>query len=331
MVIPHTIKLLSTIKPGTHLPDDIPCFDKAEIEELATILGSLVYAPSSLRKLLQEKGITITPSDFYSEVPTVAEIESSFAKSSKLKLDRIFHDHLFLLESLHKLDYYADEFKAPLASQDPTRYAWEGCAFSYSDAMAYYCMIRLKQPKKIIEIGSGASTLVARQALEKNGFGTIVAVEPFPLSCLNAIADVELITERAQDLDSSFFNDHLSDGDILFIDSTHTVKHDSDVLHIYLRVLPELNRSITIHAHDIYLPESLPLNLLRDHQIYWTEQYLLYAYMLNNPRVRTLFGSRYHMLNHHAELTRFMRNQYQPGGASLWFEQTKLIAVETPD
>ncbi len=325
MIIPKTIKMLSSIKAGTYVPDEFPCFDKAEIEELANVLKRLIYAPSSLRKILQEKGVTLTRSDFYSEVPTVAEIESSFAKASKLKLNKVFPSQPFLLEFLNKLDHYSSEFKAPLSPQDATSYSWANGAFSFSDAMAYYCMIRLRKPNTIIEIGSGASTLVARQAMTMNGFGTILSVEPYPLHFLKTIEGVELITERAQDLNSSFFNDHLSDGDILFIDSTHTVKHDSDVLHIYLRVLPELACNLTIHAHDIYLPETLPLGMLREHQIYWNEQYLLYAYMLNNPRVRTLFGSRYHMLHHHAELTRFMRGQYKPGGASLWFEQAKII------
>ena len=52
MIIPNTIELLSGIKPGTFLSDDISCFDQAEIEELAAVLGCLIYAPSSLRKIL---------------------------------------------------------------------------------------------------------------------------------------------------------------------------------------------------------------------------------------------------------------------------------------
>ena len=325
MIIPNTIELLSGIKPGTFLSDDISCFDQAEIEELAAVLGCLIYAPSSLRKILQKKGVTITRSDFYSEVPDVAEIEASFTQKSNLILDKVFPDSLFLLDFLKQLDNYSNEFHAPITAQEPLLYSWEGAAFSYSDAMAYYCMIRHKKPKTIIEIGSGASTLVARRAIEKNGFGTILAVEPYPSEFLHRIEGVKVIKKRAQEVDSSFFNEHLSDGDIVFIDSTHTVKHDSDVLHIYLRILPELLSSVTVHVHDIYLPGTLPLELLRDHQIYWNEQYLLYAYMLNNPRVKTLFGSRFHMLHNHTELTRFMRGQYHPGGASFWFEQAKAI------
>jgi hypothetical protein len=317
-----TLSKLSAIVAGTYLPDHVECFDKIELESFAAVLGRLVYAPSSLRKVLQANGVTITRADFYSEVPTVVEIESSFAKRSKLALDKIFPDPAFLKEFLAQLDKYADELKAPPSSDDPSKFSWAGgAAFSYSDAMAYYCMIREKKPETIIEIGSGASTLVASMAVDKNGFGKIVAVEPYPLEYLRNLKDVDLITERAQDIDSDFFNGLLKDGDMLFIDSTHTVKHDSDVLHIYLRILPEIKKSITVHVHDIYLPNSLPIELLRDQQIYWNEQYLLYAYMLGNSRTRTLFGSQYHSIHNPAELKEFMHNQFPHGGASFWFEQ----------
>ncbi|MBW8881516.1 MAG: class I SAM-dependent methyltransferase [Asticcacaulis sp.] len=316
-----TIAMLANIKPGTYLPDGVPCFDESELAQLAATLKWLIYAPSSLRRELQREGVTVTRADFYSEVPTVEELEASFAKPSKLKLDKVFPDPVFLKTFLAELAAFADEFKAPRMSEDPAVYSWEGGAFGFSDAMAYYCMIRLKKPKTIIEIGSGASTLVARHAVAKNGFGRIIAVEPYPLDYLPSLADVELVRERAQDLDSGFFNERLEDGDMLFIDSTHTVKHDSDVLHIYLRILPEIRRAITVHAHDIYMPGPLPINMLREQQVYWNEQYLLYAYMLGNPRIRTLFGSRYHMTYNHGLLSAFMRDQQVPGGASFWFEQ----------
>ncbi len=69
--------MLAQIKPGTYLPDDVACFDPGEIEELAATLNWLIYAPSSLRKALQSRGVTVTRADFYSEVPTVADLEAS--------------------------------------------------------------------------------------------------------------------------------------------------------------------------------------------------------------------------------------------------------------
>jgi hypothetical protein len=122
-------------------------------------------------------------------------------------------------------------------------------------------------------------------------------------------------------MDSDFFNDNLKDGDVLFIDSTHTVKHDSDCLYIYLNVLPRLTVNLTIHAHDIFLPRTLPRNYLRDLHIYWTEQYLLMAYLIDNPRCKVLYGSQYHSHRNAQRLSALMHGRSLPGGGSFWFSQ----------
>lgn len=115
----------------------------------------------------------------------------------------------------------------------------------------------------------------------------------------------------------------LRDGDILFIDSTHSVKYDSDCPHICLRILPAIKSSITVHVHDIFLPRSLPLHMLRGHQIHWHEQCLPHAYSQSNPRPRTIFGSHYHFIRDRPALNLMMHGRYEAGGASFWFEQTK--------
>jgi hypothetical protein len=91
--------------------------------------------------------------------------------------------------------------------------------------------------------------------------------------------------------------------DVLFIDSTHTLKVGSDCLYIYLVLLPTIRTQIMVYSHDIFLPFRMPTSWARDHHIYWTEQYLLYAYLLHNPRARVMFGSS------HAE--RFLTEQAQ--------------------
>lgn len=322
-MLEKTLALLSGIKPGTYLPDDVTCHDPAELDALGAVLERLMYAPSSIRRLLQQKfGVTITRADFYSEIPTIADLEQSFATPSLLKLDGIFPDNAVMLAELERLTAASHDFDPPRQSSRPGEFAWEGGPFSYSDAMSYYAMIRTRKPRTIVEIGSGWSTAVAQQACAKNGFGRIVCVERYPSAYLEAIDGVEVVEHRAQDLEASFFNDLLRDGDILFIDSTHTVKHDSDCLHIYLRILPLIQAKITIHIHDICLPDTLPLEQMRDRQVFWNEQYLLYAYMCGNPRTRVIFGSRYHVLRNSHLLNAFMWGRYQSGGASFWFEQS---------
>jgi predicted O-methyltransferase YrrM len=324
-MINKTLALLKGTPPGTFLPDDANCYDPEEIDALGHVLKQLTYAPSSIRKLLQDKyGVTITRADFYSEIPTIAELERSFQTRSLLTLDTIFPDNATMLAELERMDGFAAEFDPPRRATRAGEYAWEGGPFSYSDAMSYYTMIRSRKPRTILEIGSGWSTLIARMACERNGFGRIICVEPYPSDTLAALPGIELVRRRAQELETSFFQNVLNDGDILFIDSTHTVKHDSDCLHIYLRILPALRPSLTVHVHDIRLPEPLPIVSMRDHQIFWNEQYLLYAYLLSNPRTRTIYGSNYHMLRNRERLDHFMRGRFGSGGASFWFEQARV-------
>ncbi len=323
-MLEKTLALLTDVKPGTYLPDGVECYDPAELDELGRVLTRLLYSPSTIRRLLQENfGVTITRADFYAEIPTVADLERAFAAPSLLKLDGIFPDNAVMLEELDRLMTVSQEFDPPVRSSKLGEFAWEGGQFSYSDAMAYYTMIRTRKPRTILEIGSGWSTSIAKLACAKNGMGRIVCIEPYPSPFLEAIEGIEVIRRRAQDVETEFVNDLLRDGDILFIDSTHTVRHDSDCLHIYLRILPAVAANITVHVHDIYLPETLSLIQMRDHQLFWNEQYLLYTYLRTNPRTRTIYGSRYHWLRNQERLVQFMNKRYGSGGGSLWFQQAK--------
>jgi predicted O-methyltransferase YrrM len=317
-LLDRTFKQLEGVAPGTYLPDDAACFDPAEIEELAAILRRLLYAPSVLRKRLQQLGVSLVPANFYSEIPGIEAIEASF-RGAPQRFDAVFEADL-MARFLEELMPFAAEFDPPLDPQEGC-FSWKGGPFSFSDAMAYYSIVRRTKPRRILEIGSGWSTRVAAMACARNGGGEILCIEPYPPDFLAAIPGVTLRQCLAQELDVAFFNETLADGDILFIDSTHTVKHGSDCIHLYLRVLPEIARRILVHAHDIFLPGTLPEYQLRDQQIYWTEQYLLYAYLLDNPRTQMLYGSEWHMQRNRDALTRFMHGRFEPGGASVWFSQ----------
>jgi hypothetical protein len=293
-------------------------YDEQEVKDLAAILKPLLFAPYPVRRRLQQLGVTVTPANFYSEIPTIDEIEASFKNPQKY-CEQLF-DPAAMNEWLKELDSYADEFNPPVEAPAGT-YGWGGAQVSWSDAMALYCTIRKVKPKHVVEIGSGSSSLISIQALAKNASGRLTCIEPYPADYLRSNTKLKLLEKKAQELTPEFFNDELRDGDVLFIDSTHTVKHGSDCLHIYLNLLPNIKRSIYVHVHDVYLPFTFPMPNLRDRQIYWTEQYLLGAYLTSNPRTEVLYGSAYHWNFNREALTAFMRGRYRPGGASLWFKQ----------
>ena len=295
-----------------------------DVNLLGPLLRSVVWADRAGRHKLQQFGVNVSPVNFYSSIPSIDEIDSSYEYAPgppPYLLDSIF-DRDLLARTLDTLAPFAREFSPPEDGNEQSceRFFWKNSQFSYSDAMSYYCFVRRLEPKHIVEIGSGFSTLVALEAVAANGSGAITCIEPFPREFLRRRTDLTLKEIRAQDVDRSYLNDVLQDGDVLFIDSTHTVKTGSDCLHIYLRLLPPIRRHIFIHVHDVFLPFGLPKDWLLDQQIYWTEQYLLLAWLLDNPRAKVLYGSNYHHHFNRPALDAFMNGRYPSGGGSFWIE-----------
>jgi hypothetical protein len=103
---------------------------------------------------------------------------------------------------------------------------------------------------------------------------------------LRGRTDVELIPQPCQEVPYQLF-EHISDGDLLFIDSSHAVKIGSDVLRIYLEIIPRLKPGVFIHIHDIYLPYAYPRTVFT-RPWWWQETALLIALLTNNPKLQVL-------------------------------------------
>jgi hypothetical protein len=155
-----------------------------------------------------------------------------------------------------------------------------------------------------------------------NGVGEIWEVEPYPRPFLEKLpAITKFFRNPIQELSINMF-DELQSGDVLFIDSTHTVKASSDCTFIYLKALKRLKNDVYIHSHDIFLPDPYPPDWNLNHHIYWTEQYLLQAVLLNNYKFKVLFGSNYHHIFNKDLLDTFMDGKATSGGGSFWYKCT---------
>jgi hypothetical protein len=295
-----------------------------EQEQLVRLARKYLASGIDVQRSIQDQKINIVSADFYSNTPTVRDIENSFEygeSDGPFRSPSLFNDER-LKCFIEDISAYSHEFNPPVSGDNrkPVGYFWENPSFSWSDAMAYYTIIRHFKPSRILEVGSGFSTLVALSAFEKNGGGEIWCVEPFPHPLLKKRQDhIKLVEEPVQNLRADFFNSILADGDILFIDSTHTVKSGSDCLHLYLRILPGLVNDVYVHAHDICLPYPMPKKRVLEKHRHWTEQYLLYAYLLDNPKVEVLFGSFYNKFRFPELMRKFMDGKCAPGGGSFWF------------
>lgn len=290
-------------------------------------IQKLVWAERGQREKLQALGLNVVPINFYSNTPSISDVLNSYeyADSVVPYLNDAIFDKNFLCGELSALIAFAEDFNPPENGDEENcdHFFWKNSQFSYSDAMSYYAYIRRIKPKTVIEIGCGFSSLVALEALEKNGTGKLKCIEPFPRPFITSFGNsgtIDLHKMRAQDVTPEMLNSMLSDGDILFIDSTHTVKTGSDCLHIYLRLLPHINKKIYVHVHDVFLPFGMPQNWLLNTQIFWTEQYLLLAWMIDNPRVSLLFGSAYHNHFNPGILDSLMYGRFSKGGGSFWLE-----------
>jgi len=165
------------------------------------------------------------------------------------------------------------------------------------NALALYTFVRHFKPKKIIEVGAGMSTKITSTAMTKNKeqgqIGEFIVIEPYPSTELQEgyKGVSRLIVEKVEDADISIFKD-LGANDILFIDSSHTVKPLGDVNYLFLRVIPQLKPGVIIHVHDIFFPvEYLPHHFFSPGmKMFWQEQYLLHAFLMFNAEFEVLLS-----------------------------------------
>jgi hypothetical protein len=115
----------------------------------------------------------------------------------------------------------------------------------------------------------------------------IVCVDPFPSDYLkreSAAGSIQLLAEPAQTVDLNVLTD-VGDGDLLFIDSTHTIKVGSEVNRLIFEVLPRLRAGAMVHFHDILFPYDYGRVILNT-LFFGRESSLLYAFLLNNSKYR---------------------------------------------
>ena len=134
------------------------------------------------------------------------------------------------------------------------------------------------------------STLLAIKAVEKNsaednGYTCQhICIEPYEMPWLEKSA-VKVIREKVEDVPSDIFLS-LKENDILFIDSSHMIRPQGDVLCEFLEILPLLNKGVVVHIHDIFTPKDYPADWIFNEHRLWNQQHLLQAFLSNNSRFR---------------------------------------------
>lgn len=265
----------------------------------------------SYQSLWERRGIHILPVHYYTPIPTTDELQAlNWQWESELPgVDLSLDDQLrFLHESVTD---FASECIFPTQPTDiPHQFHLNSGYFESFDAELLHSMIRIHQPRMIIEVGSGYSTYLSANTSVLNTQQTglpsgVYAVDPFPNETLRRGFPglAELIPKPIQDVDLDFLL-QLDANDIFFIDSTHTVRIGNDVLHVFLEILPRLREGVLVHIHDVFLPRHYPQGWSLTLRRHWTEQYLLQAFLCFNREFEVVWSSSAMALRHPDELAR---------------------------
>ena len=198
--------------------------------------------------------------------------------------------------------------------------------FGWLDSRALFVLLREWRPARMIEVGSGFSTLLAADINRRflDSAVEITCIEPFPRAFLRSGVPgvARLIEDKVQNVALREF-EALQRGDILFIDSSHVAKTGSDVNYLYFDVLPRLRPGVRIHIHDIFLPHEYMHQWVVTENRSWNEQYLLRALLMFSSAFRVLFGCNYA----HSRFPELVRDALALpggrafGGGSFWIER----------
>lgn len=211
------------------------------------------------------------------------------------------------------------------SSGDPHQYYAPNPSFGYYDSWAIGAMLRHLRPRRMIEVGSGWSSLLSARVNREylDGRMELTCIEPYPPEFIEGVEGISrVLRQQVEQTPMSVF-EQLGAGDVLFIDTTHTVKTGGDVVFLFCEVVPRLRPGVVVHVHDIFLPRDYP-----EHWALsgwgWNEQYLLEAFLAFNAAFEIVLAMAW-LAAHHpdavveaAPAPEVVRRRFE---ASLWFRR----------
>jgi len=242
-----------------------------------------------LRQQVMKEGM-YPAGHFYSPIPTGDDVRRALHHQKRGFPDIALHaDQQFRTLQAFEKFYPELPFK---------RFHFNQTAFCHADAIFLYCFLRHARPARIIEVGSGYSSAVMLDTVEK--FFPVrprmTFIEPYPKNLRRVLtaedaSQVTVIEKGVQDVPCDLF-DQLESGDLLFIDSSHVVKCGSDVQYLMFEILPYLRPGVFVHFHDIFHSFEYPPEWLTNGW-YWNEAYFLRAFLAYNSEWEIYFFNSY--------------------------------------
>lgn len=229
---------------------------------------------------------------FYSPLPS-KEDEEKYCANKPVDVDSSIRlnidEQLALCNEMKKFynPWMFAETESGLGQNGNTRYYYENKFFSYGDGIILNMFLRKTHPKRIVEVGCGFSSAMMLDTCDmfaELGDVDFTFIEPEPERRLLKLVDareINLIKSNLQDLSPDLICGALECGDLLFIDSSHVVKLNSDVMFIFDRILPNLKKGVYVHFHDVVYPFVYPDCWVREGR-FWNEVFFLKQFLAYN-------------------------------------------------
>jgi len=287
--------------------------------------------------IFKRMGLYIMPIHYYCPIPDLDKINKDPDWDLRPKqipgIDLNENFQLWLLKN--EFPKYVYEYDFPLKRSDikkPGEFYFDNHMFANTDAEVYYCMIRYFKPRIVVEVGGGRSTQICYEASQKslklhNTKTNIFVIEPFPnreILIPMSKDSIHLMKNKVENIDTDFFS-QLNENDILFIDSTHVIKSGGDVNYLFLDILPRLKPGVVVHIHDIRLPYEVKKTDIIDCGLFFTEEYMLRAFLIGNREFEVLWGTYFMAQKYSEKIASTFRtsNHGKYAGGSFWIRRKK--------
>lgn len=294
----------------------------------ASVLRLFFKTFESRQELAEAAGYHVLPRRPDSPVMHIEEIDfAALAKPRALPgIDLRVNPALELLTRLRPFAAELDVIPYEPSASAPFWFTHEFLtSFPDYDTAVLYSMLRYLKPKRYVEVGCGYSSIISSYALQRNqrdgATCDAVYADPDPrLPMDKVLTGGRLILKPVQQVPLEVFT-ALQAGDVLFIDTSHVLKIQSDVEQEIVRILPSLAPGVWIHFHDVFTPYDYPEEWVRQQVRLWAnEQYALESLLSGGDRYQIEIPLHY-LVRDFPEPIRDFYPRGRTRGQSIWLRK----------
>lgn len=270
------------------------------------------------------------PGHFANPYPDLKFIRENSERIFDLKQERFLGINLSRANQdalLQELEAHLGQVKYSDAQAAGARYYFDNAMFSYGDGTFLRLMLEKFKPKNVIEVGSGFSSAIMLDFNDEQQSGTkanLTFIEPYPDRLYSLLKKedekhCDIIVDKIQNVDLKIF-DRLTDGDFLFLDTSHIFKTGSDLNFEFFEILPRLKKGVIVHIHDIHFPFEYPQSWVEDQRAY-NEIYILRAFLMYNQAFEIMLWPNYLMQKKQTYFKEKIPHVLKNTGGSIWLRK----------